>query len=142
MGKTAEKIIGTQWLYVAFVSKWRVRKPNCKLAKFYRTAVLKVVSATFLLVCFFRESTCETTKNIFYFISKAFFAPEIIKFQLFRYSNVIMSLNAQAWIMKFILLNNLESEHSLVMKLGQCMASLLLRKNFHRKIIWKMWTEN
>ena len=59
-------------LYVAFVSKWRVRKPNCKLAKFYRTAVLKVVSATFLLVCFFRESICETTKNIFYFILKAF----------------------------------------------------------------------
>ena len=43
---------------------------------------LKVVSATFLLVCFvcLKESTCETRKNVFYFTSKALFAFEIIKF--------------------------------------------------------------
>ena len=43
---------------------------------------LKVVSATFLLVCFLclKERTCETRKNVFYFTSKALFVLEIIKF--------------------------------------------------------------
>ena len=43
---------------------------------------LKVVSATFLLVCFvcLQESTPETRKNVFYFTSKALFILEIIKF--------------------------------------------------------------
>ena len=43
---------------------------------------LKVVSATFLQVCFLylKQSTCETRKNVFYFTSKAFFVLEIIKF--------------------------------------------------------------
>ena len=43
---------------------------------------LKVVSATFLLVCFvcLKESICETRKNILYFTSKALFVLEIIKF--------------------------------------------------------------
>ena len=43
---------------------------------------LKVVSATFLLVCFvcLKESTCETRKNVFSFTSKALFVLEIIKF--------------------------------------------------------------
>ena len=45
---------------------------------------LKVVSATFLLVCFVslreRDSTFKTKKNVFYFTSKALFALEIIKF--------------------------------------------------------------
>ena len=36
---------------------------------------LKVVSATFLLVCFLslKDSTCETRKNVFYFTPKALF---------------------------------------------------------------------
>ena len=44
--------------------------------------ILKVVSATFLLVCFvcLKGCTCETRENIFYFTSKAFFVLEIIKF--------------------------------------------------------------
>ena len=43
---------------------------------------LKVVSATFLLVCFvcLTESTCETRKNAFYFTLKALLVLEIIKF--------------------------------------------------------------
>ena len=43
---------------------------------------LKAVSATFLLVCFvyLKESTCETSKNTFYFTSKAPLVLEIIKF--------------------------------------------------------------
>ena len=46
--------------------------------KFY----LKVVSTTFLLVCFLslNESTCQTRKNVFYFTSKALFVLEKIKF--------------------------------------------------------------
>ena len=52
--------------------------------------MLKVVSATFLQVCFLhlKESTCETRKNVFYFTSTALFVLEIIRFELFRYSNV------------------------------------------------------
>ena len=44
--------------------------------------LLKVVFAIFLLVCFvyLKERTCETRKNVFYFISKALFILEIIKF--------------------------------------------------------------
>ena len=59
---------------------------------------LKAVSATFLLVCCvcLKESTCETRKNVFYFTSKALFVLEIIKFQIFRYSNIMTSSNAQA----------------------------------------------
>ena len=43
---------------------------------------LKVMSATFLLVCFvcLKESTFETSKNLFYFTSKALFILEIITF--------------------------------------------------------------
>ena len=43
---------------------------------------LKVVSATFLLVCFvsLKESTCETKEKYFYFTSKAFFVLGKIKF--------------------------------------------------------------
>ena len=57
---------------------------------------LKVVSATFLLVCFLslKESTCETRKNVFYFTSKALFVLEKIKFQYFRLSNFVTSSNA------------------------------------------------
>ena len=43
---------------------------------------LKVVSATFLPVCFLslNESTCETRYNGFYFTSKALFVLKKIKF--------------------------------------------------------------
>ena len=43
---------------------------------------LKVVSATFLLVCFssLKESTCETWKNAFYLASKALVVVEKIRF--------------------------------------------------------------
>ena len=53
----------------------------------------KFVSATFLLVCFvcLKEGTCETRKYVFYFTSKALFVLQIIKFQIFRYSNVMAS---------------------------------------------------
>ena len=43
---------------------------------------LKIVSATFLLVCLvcLKDSIRETRKNVFYFTSKAIFVLEIIKF--------------------------------------------------------------
>ena len=83
--------------------------------------ILNVVSASFLLISFvcLKDSTCETRKNVFYCTSKALFLLEIIKFLLLRYSNVMTSSNAQAWNTKHILLNNLGSEESLVMKFGQ-----------------------
>ena len=43
---------------------------------------LKVVSTTFVLVCFssLKKSTCQTRKKSFYFTSKALFILEKIKF--------------------------------------------------------------
>ena len=57
---------------------------------------LKVVSATFLVVCFssLNESTCQTRKNVFYFTPKALFVLEKIKFQNFRFSNFMAPSNA------------------------------------------------
>ena len=43
-----------------------------------------------------KESTCETRKNVFYFISSAIFVLEKIKFWNFRYSSFMMSSNARA----------------------------------------------
>ena len=47
----------------------------------YIAISLKVVSATFLVVCFLSltESICETWKNVSYFTPKALFVPEKIK---------------------------------------------------------------
>ena len=100
------------------------------------------MSATFLLVCFvfLKENTFETTKNIFYFTSKALFVLEIIKFKHFRYSNIMTSSNAQAWNTKHILLNNLGRKCSLVMKFGQFMQ--LQNDFFIKKFYEKYGLEN
>ena len=52
-----------------------------KVIFFAGKIVLKIVSATFLPVCFARltESFCETRKNVFYFTSKALIVHEKIK---------------------------------------------------------------
>ena len=55
---------------------------------------LKVVSATFLVVCFvsLMYSTCETRKGVFYFTLKALFVLEIINFltfQIFKSHDVV-----------------------------------------------------
>ena len=104
---------------------------------------LKVVSATFLLVCFvcLKGSTCKTRKNSFYFTSKALLVLEIINFQHFRYSNVMTSSNAQSWNTKHILLNNLGSKCSLVMKFGQFMQYykiIFLSKNPTKNVARKL----
>ena len=55
---------------------------EAKFGMVFKSLYLKVVSTTFLLVCFvcLKESTCETRKNVFYFTSKALLVLEIIKF--------------------------------------------------------------
>ena len=112
------------------------------------TVPVKYIYASMLLkgcVCYIfasfvclKESTCKTRKIVFYFSSKAFFVLEIIKFQLFMYSNVMTSSNSWAWNTKHILLNNLRSNHSLVIKFGQFYV-ILQKKIFYQKILWKMW---
>ena len=59
---------------------------------------LKVVSATFLLVCFLslNESTCQTRKNVFCFALKALFVLEKIKFLSSTFSNFMTSSSALA----------------------------------------------
>ena len=97
----------------------------------------KVVSATFLLVCFvnLKDNICDIRKIVFYFTSKALFLIEIIDL-IFKCSNVMTSSNAQAWNTKHILLNNLGSKYSLVMK-----SSLYLVYIFKRKIFIKKFNE-
>ena len=58
----------------------------------------KVVSATFLLLCFSspKKSNCETWKNVFYFSSKALFVLGKVTFLYFRYSDFMTSSNATA----------------------------------------------
>ena len=58
----------------------------------------KVVSATFLLVCFLslNESTCQTRKNLFLFHFKSSFHStenQILEFQIFKFHDVIKSLS-------------------------------------------------
>ena len=52
---------------------------------------LKAVSATFLLVCFLslKESTCETTKNIYFTLKVLFVLEIILTFQKFKCHDVI-----------------------------------------------------
>ena len=113
-----------------------------KLQYYWWFICWNIVFAKFLLVCFVnvRESTCETRKNIFYFTSKALLVLGIIKFWLFRYSNLIMSSNAQEWNKKHILLNNLGSKHSVVMKFGQ-FIQCYKRKFFIKKLYKKCGLE-
>ena len=69
--KTIDKATSKFDLKIEEALHTNCRKPN-----------LKVVSATFLLVCFLKltESTSQTRKNVFYFTSKALFVLEKIKF--------------------------------------------------------------
>ena len=52
-------------------------------------AILRVVSATFLLLGFLslNERICQTRENVFYFTSKALFVLEKIKFLSFLFLN-------------------------------------------------------
>ena len=100
---------------------------------------LKVVSATFLLVCFLclTESTCKTRKNTFYFTLKALLVLEKINFWHFRYSNIMTSSNAQAWNTKHTLVNNFGKQ----MQSGNEIWSVygILQNSFFIKKLWKRY---
>ena len=100
-------------------------------------AGLKVVPATFLLVCFkgLNESTCQIKKNVFYLTSKPLFILENIKFQNSTFSNFMTSSNTNK---KYISLNNLESKHSLLMRFGQFMSHYK-RKSFTNSAKTATW---
>ena len=142
MGYFFPRILTISGCYLQLPCCWDYQKevrcqtqlPNCHC---FLMVLLKVVSATFLLVCFvsLKESTCETRKNAFHFTSKALFVLEIIKFLLFTYSNVMLSSNAQTWKTKDILLNNLGSKHNLIMKFTKENFS---SKNFMKNVTWKL----
>ena len=66
-----------------FHTHWFCCLCHCWCTKIHKNLLsLKGVSATILLVCFLslKERTYETRKNVFYFLSKAIFVLEIIKF--------------------------------------------------------------
>ena len=71
--KTSRSSIGKGWLSMCS-QEW--------MKTFLQRVSLKVVSATFLRVCFLNlnDSTCQIMKNIFYFTPKALFVPKKIKF--------------------------------------------------------------
>ena len=96
--------------------------------------VLNLVSTRFLLNCFLslKGSTCEIRKNVFYFTSKALFVLEIIKVSNFKYSNFMTSWKCLKIKKKPILLNYLDSRHSLFMKCGQFIP-YYNTKNFIKK---------
>ena len=79
-------------------------------------------AARFLLVCFVcqKESNFWNKKKVFSIsLQKLRSFLEIIRFWLFRYSNVMTSSNTYTWNTKHILLNALGSKDSLVIKCGQ-----------------------
>ena len=67
---------------ITFYSRIEKQQIFKKINNFYQPLPLKVVFTTFLPVCFLSldESTCQTRKNAFCLISKAFFVLEKIKF--------------------------------------------------------------
>ena len=106
-----------------------------------RQNILKVVSATFLLVWFacLKEYLWKKKKCLFLFGSSFRSSDSVFKFELFKYSNVKTCSNAYAWNTKQILLNNLRSKHSLLMKFGQ----FITKEHFlQKKNLWKMWPGN
>ena len=100
------------------------------------TLSLKVVSATFTLICFLRlnESNCQTSKNVFYFSSKA---PFVLKKSNFRILHFQILWRHQ--MPKHKTRNTFHWktwEYSLLMKFGQFM-SYYKRKNFIKKFYKK-----
>ena len=96
---------------------------------------LKFVSVTFLLVCFLslKESFCETRKNVFILLQKLLPLLRKSKFWIFKFYEFIKCLSIKQEI---ILLNNLGSKHSLLMKFG------LFMSNYKRKMFTKKFYIN
>ena len=119
--------VGRSFTLIFFFEKltkfWFKNTNECiKNLKLFSEGSLKVASATFLLVCFvcLKKITCETRKNVFLFYYERSFR-SWGKYFVFRYSTVMTSSNVQTWNTKHILLNNLGSKQSLLMKYGQFM---------------------
>ena len=89
-----------------------------------RIKVVKVVSATFLLVCFLslKESFCQNWEECFLFHFKSFF---LFLKSKFRILDIQVSWRHQ--------MPNLGSKHSLLMKFTQ-FSSYYKRKNFIKKL--------
>ena len=92
---------------------------------------LKVVSAIFLLVCF----------SVFYFTSKALLFSRKSNFNILDIQISWRHQMSKYKRRKHILLNNLRSKHSLLMKFGQ-FISYCKRKHFVKKTLQKLQPEN
>ena len=81
-----------------------------------------------LLVCFssLKESTSETWKNVFILLRKLFSFP--------RKSNIKILDIQVSWNKKYILVNNLGSKQSLVMKIGQFVSYCKRKKNYQKAL--------
>ena len=95
---------------------------------------LKVVSATFLLVCFLslQGSTCEIRKNVFFFSLQKFFS--FSRKSKFRILDIQIS-----WL--YQIPTYLWSKHSLLTKFGQFMSNYKI-KNFIKNFYKKLHSEN
>ena len=93
------------------------------------------------LFCMSKREHLRNKEKCFLFHFESSSCLEIINFWHFRYSNIMTSSNAQAWNTKHILLNNLGSKRSLVMKFGQFMQYykiIFLSKNSTKNVAWKL----
>ena len=132
---------GSCFVLSFLVSSPSEKKKNHTCLQFIRffISIIKGCVRYILLVCFvcLKESTCETRKNAFYFTTKALLVLEIINqlltFQIFKYHDVIKCPRINT---KHILVNNLGSKCSLVIKFGQFMQYykiIFFIKKFYKK---------
>ena len=86
-----------------------------------------------------RKQLSNQKKCFLFHLKSSFHSREnqILEFQIFRFHNVIKCLSMKQ---EYILLNNLGSNHSLLMRFGQFM-SYSKRNNFIQKF-YKNWPEN
>ena len=82
------------------------------------------------------KSTCQTRENVFYFTWKALFFLEKSNFEILHFRILLLHQMPKHKIKKYILLNNLGSKHSLLMKFGK-FVSYYKRKNFIKKFYKK-----
>ena len=98
-----------------FTANFRELMVICNL-QWFKGCVSCIFASLFCM--FKREHSWK--KKIFYFISKAlhYWDNQILNFQIFKCQGIVKGLNMKH---KHILLNNLESKDSLVIKFGQFM---------------------
>ena len=97
----------------------------------FHTILMVKGCACYIFASFFvyrKESTFKTRKNVFYFTSNPLFILEIIKFKLFRYSNVMTSKHETQNTLK-----NLGSKH-----ICNITKEDFLSKNYMTNVAWKL----